>query len=542
MSSESRNVNPLSRMAPPTRLGRSALAVLLSLAVFATGAAHGQTRIVLKNLPGVVPADHSAISLDLIQSLVEKQGLAKIRGFYANSGVNFPNPGQVRAFELIPPIPSPIDINGNPSMGIFPLTVTFEPPLANLNLLHANKPGPHSVRVSRNFGVLAASSEYLPSGPPAAQLATFVSVFDPITQSFDPFSGTIDTPVFPVLGGRVSEGSEFFSTFTPSGRKRFVAVNNYHEGTLTLIDWTDSSAPTAFAEYRLNMLPADICDPIPPSLTKEGNHNRGVAVVQPPTGPWAGRTLVMVTLNYDPFGVDCNDIIDPDTNSDEGASHYLVILDVTGLDPTLPAPPLGNLLALDPPLWLGDSIQGTLTSLCVHPDQDVVYVVSRDQHKTGSPGEDAYLYAVDLTADLAMSPTGVSQVMIEGMDASLAGFAASGGRSVTIRNPNLPSAVTDRLYIGTNQFGPMSIAPDSAVLVLDITGATNKLDPMFLRLVILPGDGMDGEIWQVQDLVAAPVNSNFLGTDLERNVLFGIVRDGLADPPEGGRLLVLEDR
>ena len=98
-------------------------------------------------------------------------------------------------------------------------------------------------------------------------------------------------------------------------------------------------------------------------------------VAVPPCPGGGGVTYLLAGLNFDP---PIAGEVPPFTTGfdgapDEGPTDYLMLFDVTNFDPqyaTTCVPPTAL------PIPLGNSNQGTIVSIAIHPDRDVAYVVS----------------------------------------------------------------------------------------------------------------------------------------------------------------------
>lgn len=478
----------------------------------------------------------------------------QIVGYYKTTGTSFyEGGGSIRRFTLPSPLPS---LSSNPS-------ATFSARIADgsygLNLSKVQ--GPQSLLLVEAVG----------NHPGTGQLSGLLfagATGHNVPNPFDPTQklGSIARKVSLILTNEVSPGELFpipqVTSVAPvshlttdyqlrgasgrgpegmavldQGNDRFVFVNNYHEGTVTIFHIKVSDpfnrGPRPLCELTIDAVGGQSLGSFP---EPEGNLNRPLAIAQFTCPMQSPKKYLLVGLNFDPPPDECplppHLCTGADGFPDEGFFDYLVAVDVSNLAPT-PA----SCQSLTPvPIVLGPSNQGTVASIAVHPDGDMAYVVSSDfpPPYQDDPQEE-YLYAVDLCQLQT-----VKSIRLTGAFPGLGLPKNSAEKIVAFRNPNLVTK-PERLYIGTNKAPTSGQFDDGHILVFDIT-ASAKSCPAFrmdFDLTLLDTVNLlNPTSFRVTGLVAVPVA--FLGQDTSRNVIIGVGTD--FDITRKDRLILFEDR
>lgn len=488
-----------------------------------------------------LPGDREPIALDVIDELVAPIGSScpegtrcVIRGFYSNSGQSSTNPGQFRHFEMLAPVP----------FGTSPLGITVGSPISNFNTNLAKKPGRQGVTATSTLAFCSIGERWT-SSPAIAVPERIVSVVDSMTAAFDPVTGDKPTNLFSAQSGSMPQGGVSFTTRVDGVYSRFYAVANFRDGTITIYDWTNASNVTAVREFHVDRAPGACAG----NGAAYGDLTRPIAAMKPTVGQYAGKTILVIGLNFDTYLEDCINNQDwddsgfpdcsvvgmeppfdfPGTFPDEGSADQLVFVDVSALTSanastvTLPDETYS-------PIAFSSTQAarfGTITSVVPHPDGDVVYVLSYDNPGFNScdDAEKPWIMTFDLASNTLFSTLFIPDMT------GIAEFNATQGHMVLMRNEQLFSPVTDRLYIPAFR----EAGGAGRILILDITG-THKNFPAVYGLIEDPIlDGL-----HVQDLTAVPITVAFLGSNLSRNVIFGVASD--ANNPSGlSKLFVLED-
>lgn len=488
-------------------------------------------------------SDREPLALDLIDELVAPIGSTcpegtrcMIRGFFSNSGQSTTNPGQFRYFEMLAPVP----------IGTAALGITIGAPIANFNSDLAKKPGRQGVTTTSTLAFCSIGERWTTS-PAGAVPERIVSVVDSMTASFDPVSGETPTNLFRAQSGSMPNGGVVFMTRVDGVYSRFYAVANFREGTITIYDWTNASSVSVVREFHVDRSSTACAG----NGAAYGDLTRPIAATKPTVGEYAGKTILIVGLNFDPWveeecvgNLDWDDsgppdcsvygqVLDPPfdnpgTFPDEGLNDQLVFIDVSTMTsanaPTVVLPdetyrPVHSFSTQSARF-------GTITSLVPHSDGDVVYVLSYENPGFNScdDAEKSWLMAFDLAtnssdSDFLPTITGIPD------------FKATQGHMVLVRNENLLSNVTDRLYVPAFR----GVGSAGRLLILDMTG-THKYQPVVHGLI---EDPILDDL-HIQDLSATPITNAFLGSNLSRNVIFGVASNG-QDDISIPRLFVLED-
>jgi hypothetical protein len=518
------------------RFAAGVLAIAISFAT-ERASAQGYTNYTLRtvNLP-VLASDREPLALDVIDELVAPVGSScptgtrcVIRGFYANSGASISSPGRVRAFEMAAPIPV-----APASLGI-----TLGLPVGDFTSSHAKKPGRQGVTATAIL-TFCSIGERWTSAPPFVEPERLVSLIDSMTASFDPNTGDLPTNALTGQSGSMPQGGVVFTTIVNGRPSRFYAVANFREGTVSIFDWTNASSVTLIREIAIDDPPlsGEVSPACHGNGSAYGDLSRSVAVMTPTVGPFEGRTVLLVGLNFDPYKNECENLdwdesgppdceVDessfdfPGTFPDEGLNDFLVVLDVTDLstiDPNvvLPAP---HYVTLQPSRF------GTVTAVTPHVDGDVAYVVT--YHNPGfnscNESELPWIIAVDFQT-LSGSSRSINAI------AGIADLNVTQGHCPFVRNESFSEA-PDRIYLPCFAVGT---AP-GRIVVLDVSGSL-KHTPQVRGII---EDAQLGGT-RIQDLSAAPGSAAFLGTATNRNVVFGIAGEPSSSAPTP-KLFVLED-